>query len=736
MIRSYWRKAHLLLALVASLFLIVTSLTGIILSFEPVSNRLHESHIRNTEDGSLGSIIHTLEEQYLEVIELKVDENQLLTVSVIDDEGEFRTFHTNPTTGKEVQTAYDEAWLFSFSRTLHRSLFYGNTGRLIIGITAFLLFFIAISGIILVAKRQLRFRKFFSKITKDNPDSYWHIVVGRWSFPLLLIIALTGTILSLERFEFFPEETEIKHAINFDELTDHPQVEKDQFELFQSIQLQDIEWVQFPFSPDVEDYFHVRLTDREIIINQFNGSIISEKEIDPSQQFQTLVFNLHTGKTSWIWSFILGLASLSILFFMFTGIRIFLKRRKRKTGGQNIYSRDECTVIILVGSEGGKTSLRAKSAFDQLVRQNVKVYIDELNNYQRYACMEHLLIFTSTYGDGQAPSNAYLFPQKLATIHQPLDFTYSVVGFGSIDYPQFCQFAKDVDELLLSQAKKTIDIATINKQSSEDVNLWGKAWSNAMNLSPLLFDQTPPKTEKEETFLFYVTGTTAEKKSPESSFQLTLTSPDTSYQAGDLLVIQPKSDERERYYSIGKNHAGDLFLSVKLHEHGMCSNYLNSLASGDVLNAHIQENKDFHLPEKASKIICIANGTGIAPFIGMAFENEQKKRLDLYWGGRSQDDLNNYLNEIEHAQSIGQLASFQFALSRETTHDYRYVQDLIELNKNSIAQSLSDGAVLMICGSIAMRNDVLKLLRSICSTNLSKRLEDFEMNGQIRVDCY
>lgn len=736
MIRSYWRKAHLVLAMLTSFFLIVASVTGIVLSLEPVSNRLHESHIANARDGSLGSLIQQLESTYLEVIEIKIDENQLLTISVIDDDGEFQTFHANPTTGKKVRTAYKEGALFSFSRTLHRSLFYGTIGRLLMGVTAFLLIFIALSGCILVVNRQLGIRNYFTKVRKDNFDTYWHIVVGRWSFPLLLMIALTGTILSLDRFEVFPEESEIKHALDFDSMTNSPQLDKQQFELFQSTQLSEVEWVQFPFSPDIEDYFHIRLSDREIVVNQFNGSIISEVPVELSSQLQQLTFNLHTGKTSAAWSIVLGIAALSILFFIITGCRIFSKRLRRKTKGNNPFSKDECSVVLLVGSEGGDTATRAMSVFRQLLQQHVKVYIDELNNYQCYERMEHLLIFTSTYGDGEAPSNAYLFPEKWKTIRQPAEFTYSIVGFGSTDYRDFCRFAYDLEALLSTQAKQNIPLITINNQSAEALNNWGKQWSQSLELSPLSFSETQHNMEIEPTYMFYITGNSARGVQPDTSFQLTLTSPDVSFQSGDLLAIKPTNNERERFYSIGKNKAGDLFLSIKLHEHGACSNQLHAMNAGDVMSASIHENSTFHFPKDAPKIIGICNGTGIAPFIGMANENTTKKRFDLYWGGRTQDDLDQYADEIEYVEELGQLASFQFTLSRETTNHFKYVQDLIRHDERSIAEALSNGAVLMICGSISMRNDLLNVLRSLCENHLSNTLEAYETNGQIRIDCY
>lgn len=732
-IRSYWRRAHLTLASVSSVFLIITSVTGVILSFEPVSNRMHASHIANANNSSIGSIIEQLESSYLEVIELKIDENQLLHVSIVNMDEEFETFLADPNTGKKVEEAMAVHPMFSFSRTLHRSLFSGSIGRLIIGITSFLLFFIAVSGFVLLVQRQLGWRKFLSKVKHNNSDSYWHTVIGRWSLPLLAIISLSGTFLSMDRFELLPKETEIKHTINFDTLTDSPSLEKKQFELFKTTQLKNVESIQFPFSPDIEDYYQIRLKDRDVIVNQFNGSIISQVRLNQSSQFGNLVFNLHTGKANVYWSVILGVTSLSILFFIVTGIKIALRRRQNPK--KNNVLKENASIVLLVGSEGGETAIKAQQLFESLTQNGQKIYIDQLNNYQKYESMKHLLIFTSTYGEGQAPSNSDKFLRKFPVVAQSNSFTFSVVGFGSTNYLKYCQFAHDVQHLLQQQNEAKTPLCCINNQSIQQLNHWLLGWSNGMNVSVAPFKVASKRTAM-KTQTFTIIKGSSKKTKPGDSFQLILSSKNGKYHSGDLLAIQPKLDTTERYYSIGKNYKGQLLLSIKLHEKGLCSNQLNAYSEGDELEARIQENKAFRFPEKARKIICISNGTGIAPFIGMANENYDKKRFDLYWGGRFQQDLDKYNDEIRHVQNLRQLASFQYALSREGEKQYQYVQDLIRGDQNNIANSLLEGAVILICGSNAMRDDVLKVLEKICAAHTPNTLKYFQNRGQLKIDCY
>ena len=81
--------------------------------------------------------------------------------------------------------------------------FLHETGRFFIGINAFLLVLISISGFALVINRQRGLRNFFSKIIKEYFAQYYHVLLGSLALIPILIIALSGTYLTMERFHLF-----------------------------------------------------------------------------------------------------------------------------------------------------------------------------------------------------------------------------------------------------------------------------------------------------------------------------------------------------------------------------------------------------------------------------------------------------------------------------------------------------------------------------------------------------
>ena len=72
MILSIWRFCHFSLAAVASLFLIIASLTGAILAFEPITNSLKNYSINNLNEISLKETLNVLDKKFKEVYELSL----------------------------------------------------------------------------------------------------------------------------------------------------------------------------------------------------------------------------------------------------------------------------------------------------------------------------------------------------------------------------------------------------------------------------------------------------------------------------------------------------------------------------------------------------------------------------------------------------------------------------------------------------------------------------------------
>ncbi len=64
--------------------------------------------------------------------------------------------------------------------------------------------------------------------------------------------------------------------------------------------------------------------------------------------------------------------------------------------------------------------------------------------------MKHLVIVTSTYGDGEPPDNAseWMSFMKFADDLDLSHLNFAVIGLGDTYYPHFCQASKDFDEYL------------------------------------------------------------------------------------------------------------------------------------------------------------------------------------------------------------------------------------------------------------------------------------------------
>lgn len=190
-------------------FLILASITGIILAIDVLQEKTPPYRVENFDTITLGETLPILRKTYSEITELSVDHNQFVTLEGIDQEGNDIRAYINPRTGKIVGQPVKKSEFINWTIALHRSLFLKETGRFIVGFISFLLVLIAISGFILILKRQRGLRSLFSIIIKENFAQYYHISLGRLSLIPVLIIALSGTYLTLEKFNFFIEKTDV-----------------------------------------------------------------------------------------------------------------------------------------------------------------------------------------------------------------------------------------------------------------------------------------------------------------------------------------------------------------------------------------------------------------------------------------------------------------------------------------------------------------------------------------------
>ena len=353
-----------------------------------------------------------------------------------------------------------------------------------------------------------------------------------------------------------------------------------------------------------------------------------------------------------------------------------------------------------------------------------------LNEYKK---AKNIVVFTATYGDGEAPINATKFLTLFKKINQPNTIQFSVVGFGSTDYKAYCQFAILVHSSMQIQDNfvPVLPIYKINNQTFLAFETWLREWTSFYKLDIQIkkddFEKSKPKPQN-----FTVINKT--ENNIDDTFLIELKpSKKIKFTSGDLLSITPKNETKNRLYSIAEVNK-NILLSIKKHELGICSNYLNNLVTNESLLASIHKNENFHLPKKVKEVILIANGTGIAPFLGMINSNKNQK-IHLFWGGRTKESLNIYQNRIDNAIKNKRLTSFYTALSREQK-DKIYVQDLLKNHSDLISNTLKNGNQILICGSLSMLNGVTKVLNNITELDLKTPLNTFIENHQIKIDCY
>jgi sulfite reductase (NADPH) flavoprotein alpha-component len=708
---SIWRWAHLALALVSGLFLIILSITGVILAIGAVESDAY----RTDKNITLAETIPILQKNYSEITEISVDHKGYVTLQGTDLEGNPVNAWINPKTGAIYEPVKNPSDFIQWNIALHRSLFLKETGRVLVGIVSFLLLIITITGVILIAKRQQGLRHFFAKIHKDYFWSYFHVITGRLTLIPVFLLALTGTYLFMARIGL----TEAKEKITHFE-PEEKEIPVQEFPLFKNTLVKDIEKLEFPFIPDdPEEFYILHLKDKSLSIHQISGDLVTETVLPSTTVWEKISLDLHTGRTNVLWAIILGIASLNILFFIYSGLAITFRRKKSLI--KNHFQEKEAEFILLVGSENGSTLGFASKIHDQLLQAGHASYLTELNKITAFPKAKHLLVFTSTYGLGTAPSNATRFEHLFNPNTFPKSIDYSVIGFGSKAYPDFCAFAQHIDHFLDQYFSRALPLFTINDRSTEEFSAWVQAWNKAKNMdlgtTPALYTAQSPKlipfevinhTQTDPTFILELKPL---KK--------------VSFRSGDLLAIYPQN--KERLYSVGKvnNH---LQLVVKHHENGLGSTLLAELKPGDILEAKCIKNDSFHIPDKSKEIFMIANGTGIAPFLGMIAENTSKKKIHLYAGFRQKNSLSEIYDQWTNtAIRDHKLQSYQVAYSR--AENFCYVMDLLVQDSSKFVKAMQNGATIMICGSLIMQNDVEKVLKEI--------LGDLQpYRSQIRTDCY
>ena len=487
MMLSIWRYCHFSLAAIASLFLILASLTGAILAFEPINNSLKNYSINNLNEISLKETLNVLDKKFKEVYEIQITAENFVSAKVLTFSNQTEEVYLNPINGETLEKVKPKSKFFSFFTNLHRSLFFKKIGRVFVGIISFILSLITLTGLILLIQRQGGVFKIFKKIKENDFSEKYHVVFSRVFVLPVFLIAISGAYLTFDRFVV----GDLRNSMILKEEI----LSNNKYLKFDLIALDKVKKVVYPFSKSESDYYSIELSDRSVIVNQYTNRIYSQSFYPFSFFTKNWFYNLHTGKGNVLLSIILFASSISILFFIFTGFKISVKSTLKKLNIKYLSSDIESKYVILVGSEKGNTFEFAKFLSAQIQSFGKKVIIKPLNSYKVYNQAETFIILTSTYGEGDPPSNANNFIHLFKKFNQPNKISYSIIGFGSLKYPKFCAFAINIDRMIrpIDNFEEIVPLMKVNRRSVEEFNNWIKMW-NRSKLSKIKFNEMEIET--------------------------------------------------------------------------------------------------------------------------------------------------------------------------------------------------------------------------------------------------
>ncbi|WP_394265506.1 PepSY domain-containing protein [Bergeyella zoohelcum] len=717
MTKKIWRYSHLAVAILIFIYLLIASITGAILG---VHEALKPSD--KFQDIPISTVIEKAQENYAEIISIKKNgEHQLEIQAYNEDYDEIKGI-INPQTGKITEGKIEKNKFIEWITVLHRSLFLDNQGRMLVGILTLLFVIEMITGFFYMLRIIPKKKHLFTKWNYGSFPMTFHHSVSRLVFIPLFIIGITGAVLFFFRFNILQETPASEQKLTI-EKTKNKSV-KD-FDFLQKTTVNQLVSFDLPF--DESENYRIETTEGKYELDYHSGAVVSQEVNTPATQWKTLSFNLHTGKSGNIWAWVISLAALSIPGFIITGFMLFAQKRKPTT--KRFSTSQEAKVILLYGSENGSTREIAYQYAEQIHQQGNKVFLGTLNEWTAFPNAEKILLLTSTYGNGEAPSNADSFLQKLEQQAPNKAVKIGIIGFGSKDYEHYNAFAKTIFSQIQNKGE-IVFFDAINDKNTAEIQAAEEKIRRHLDLAVI-------SNTKEEIEIQYHDAKLIGKTdiSERNGYTMLNIQTDKKFKSGDLLRVQLPNSELFRYYSISQSeNKNTIDLVTKYIPNGLCSEYFKSLSQGATLSVAIEKNDTFHFENVPTIMIC--NGTGIAPFIGMIAHNLQKIPITLYAGFRFKEESTEKLRQrLVNQQKDGLLSSLYWTYSRD--EQQQRITAFIEKDIASIISHLCKGYPVMICGALELKNEVETLIYNELKKQKSTiTIEDLYLRKVLKADCY
>lgn len=215
---------------------------------------------------------------------------------------------------------------------------------------------------------------------------------------------------------------------------------------------------------------------------------------------------------------------------------------------------------ILYGSQTGNAETLAQTAAKSARAKGLVPVVQALGDVDLdvFATMRHVLIVTSTYGEGEMPDNAQLFWDAISASTAPRleQMHFAVLAIGDTGYDGFCQAGKFID-MRLEQlgAKRVVDRIDCDidfeEPSSEWLNSSMPQFAASAGSSGTVLESAPeapviPGSNKSNPYAAALI--TNKRLSGEQSakdirhFEFDLSDSGLKYEAGDALGVIPVNE--------------------------------------------------------------------------------------------------------------------------------------------------------------------------------------------------
>lgn len=626
----------------------------------------------------------------------------------------------DPVTGQDFvpeAPSQVQRWLTN----LHRSLFLGDVGRLIVAGGALAMLLLAISGAVLVARRTGGWRRWFA-ILRGPLAGRLHTDIARIAVVGLGFSAITGLWMSAETFEIVPvEPTNTKVIAQVSGKTGLPLSE---MAFLRATPVTEMRELSFPAPDDPQDVFTLK-TDRGIgQVDQGTGTLLTWQEWSRSQRISETIDMLHTGKGAAAVGVALGLMALTVPILAVTGGVIWCVGWRRRPRLKGNAPAAQAETVVLVGSEGGSTWGFAATLATALRESGQSVHVAPMTGFSpaRYRRVQRFLILASTYGEGDVPASAKGFLERIRALQEPPAAPMAVLGFGDRGFPAFCAFAADVEQTAQAMGWKTLlPFDTIDRQSVQDFTRWGRLLGHALGIElELVHQPILPITEtltllarRDYGTAVQVPMTILRFNLPKAPWWRCLTGQGFArFQAGDLLGVLPDGSSVPRLYSLASSSKdGFIEIVVRKHAFGLSSGQLTNLVPGQTVRGFLRRNPGFHPGRECSPLILIGAGTGVGPLVGFIRGNQQHRPIHLFFGLRSPESDFLYQREFSSWQNEKKLSRLSIATSRAAPT--QYVQDALRQESSKVVDAIGQGAKVMVCGGRDMARSVSEALTDI-----------------------